>query len=528
MNNSDASGTGRTCLVIMNHIYCLFFLAVAYGLSAVSAQDGPALGCVLPEYPKNGIYTVFNKPDATPGQSYDTVVLSLTCNPGYRVLGTTITACSNNTWSQPLPQCTQFCKLTPHTSVTYYCKVTGDHQLSGRRLCNEYEPSGTVVVPECKRPIYYYSGVLLNMRCVDGSWDHIAVCQPECGTPTPKGEQLIINGVSAKRGELPWHAGIYLKAFTPYMQICGGSLVSTTVVITAAHCFWVDGSGLQSVQNYAVALGKLYRPWSDPSDRGVHKSDVSDIRIPVRFMGEQTNFQDDIALVIMSTPVVYVTYIRPVCINFDVDFDNRQLISSNMGKVVGWGLTEEDGLSGSPVLKTAEIPYVDIQKCISDLPISFRSHITSDKICAGYLNSHVNLCKGDSGGGLVFPDTDLGIQRYYLRGVVSTAPTNGHRCNIYTYTSFTHVLKHASFIKENGLGPDGRQSSPVSCDINPEAAHCVSTTTERPRESGRGGPVVSRPLDADPRSDPPSNHDEKPMSMLRDKIKLILGKMRGG
>ncbi|KAI8426733.1 hypothetical protein MSG28_014432, partial [Choristoneura fumiferana] len=51
-----------------------------------------------------------------------------------------------------------------------------------------------------------------------------------CGTPTPIADILIINGTRAKRGELPWHAGIYDKTFTPYKQICGGSLISTKLV----------------------------------------------------------------------------------------------------------------------------------------------------------------------------------------------------------------------------------------------------------------------------------------------------------
>lgn len=54
----------------------------------------------------------------------------------------------------------------------------------------------------------------------------------ECGRVTPDGVDLIIDGRPAKRGELPWHAGIYRKTTKPYMQICGGSLVTNKVVIS--------------------------------------------------------------------------------------------------------------------------------------------------------------------------------------------------------------------------------------------------------------------------------------------------------
>ncbi|CAH2062410.1 unnamed protein product, partial [Iphiclides podalirius] len=267
----------------------------------------------------------------------------------------------------------------------------------------------------------------------------------QCGRITPEGEFLIIEGRNAQRGELPWHTGIYSKVTTPYMQICGGSLVSTNVVISAAHCFW-QGQLRQPASNYAVAVGKLYRPWNNPRDTDAQKSDVSEIKIPARYQGSDSNFQEDIALVVLTTTIEYRTYVRPVCLDFDVNFDRRQLREGNIGKVAGWGLTAENG-EASQVLKVVDLPYVKIETCIAQSPPGFREYITSDKICAGYGNGTA-LCKGDSGGGLAFPESDRGTQRYYLRGIVSTAPRNENLCNAHTLTSFTQVTKHEHFIKE--------------------------------------------------------------------------------
>ncbi|KOB69380.1 Pattern recognition serine proteinase [Operophtera brumata] len=58
------------------------------------------------------------------------------------------------------------------------------------------------------------------------------------------------------------------------------------------------------------------------------------------------------------------------------------------------------------------------------------------------------LCRGDSGGGLVFSSSTMGIERYYLRGVVSTAPTSDDLCNTASYTTFTQLTKHEQFIKQ--------------------------------------------------------------------------------
>ncbi|KAI8426714.1 hypothetical protein MSG28_014420 [Choristoneura fumiferana] len=156
-----------------------------------------------------------------------------------------------------------------------------------------------------------------------------------CGTPTPIANRLIINGKRTKHGELPWHAGVYDKTFTPYKQICGGSLISTRVIISAAHCFWKT-ERQEAASTYAVALGKIYRPWDEARDTGAHKSDVSEIKIPVRYLGEAGHYQADIALVFMSTPVVYRTYIRPICMDFNEEFDRNQLQNTNSGKQKGF------------------------------------------------------------------------------------------------------------------------------------------------------------------------------------------------
>ncbi|KAF9414620.1 hypothetical protein HW555_007549, partial [Spodoptera exigua] len=248
-----------------------------------------------------------------------------------------------------------------------------------------------------------------------------------CGRVTPEGVDLIIDGRIAKRGELPWHVGIYRKTTKPYKQICGGSLVTNRIVISAAHCFWDDISKQQPASMYAVAIGKIYRPWANERDTDAQKSDVKEIKIPVRFQGSAANFQDDIAILILETAFVYQTYVRPVCLDFDVNFDRRQLQPGKLGKI----------------LKVVELPYVDIEQCILSSPPGFREYITSDKICAG-----TALCKGDSGGGLAFPESDRGIDRYYLRGIVSTAPNNENLCNSHTLTSFTQIVKHEHFIKE--------------------------------------------------------------------------------
>ncbi|KAH9630574.1 hypothetical protein HF086_016078 [Spodoptera exigua] len=124
----------------------------------------------------HGTYVVSNAPYAVPGQGFQALQLTVTCRPGYGVLGTDIVFCQDGTWSNDIPKCVRYCKLDPHPSVHYHCLVSGT--VEGQRKCNTYEPTGTVVRPECNSPNYYSTGILPFMRCIDGSWDYVAVCTP--------------------------------------------------------------------------------------------------------------------------------------------------------------------------------------------------------------------------------------------------------------------------------------------------------------------------------------------------------------
>ncbi|KAG6463172.1 hypothetical protein O3G_MSEX013717 [Manduca sexta] len=411
-----------------------------------SVQPVKEGACVLPEYPEHGGYVVSGMKNAKPGMSFEFVSLNYTCNKGYGILGRNDVTCTNGWWNfTPLPKCTRFCHLKEHVSVEYKCVLSGSSQ--GFRTCNEYEPDGTLVQPECRKPNYYSETTFRYMSCIGavGAWNYVAKCIPECGTVTPNGTELVLGGERAQFGELPWQAGIYTKNTRPYMQICGGALISSTVVLSAAHCFWVNDA-VTPKEEYAVALGKLYRPWQPKMVvEKDQKSEIRDIHISPYFLGRTNNYQNDIAVVILETTIVYKPHIRPVCLNFDIQFEKEQLYVGSLGKVAGWGIKDEAG-NPSQVLKVVKLPYVDVLQCISQSPQAFRPYITGDKICAGFANG-TGLCKGDSGGGLSFPAVNRLTERYYLRGIVSTAHTSNEACNAFALTTFTNILSHEHFIK---------------------------------------------------------------------------------
>ena len=67
--------------------------------------------------------------------------------------------------------------------------------------------------------------------------------------------------------------------------------------------------------------------------RFCNNQQVKAIEIPERFQGSAANYQDDIAIVILETVIAYNIYVRPVCMDFYVNLDRKQLQPGKLGKV---------------------------------------------------------------------------------------------------------------------------------------------------------------------------------------------------
>ncbi|XP_063371643.1 modular serine protease-like [Cydia amplana] len=272
--------------------------------------------CQLPPYPRIGSYSIVAIELRADLADF---TLLYSCPSGYSLNGQH-PRCVGGRWtSDDFPSCKldSKCAMPSHPSVTYNCMESP--------ICPNFVSSGQRVLPKCKAG--FVQDALRAMHCIDGSWDYIATCRIECGTLPPQGMRLR-RSVSGAR-EVPWHASVYDKTVTPYRQLCGGTLVSATVVISAAHCFWRD-STLVKPTSYAVAV-KVYRPWWDDHGDG-QKTDISSIKVSPYFRGAENHFQSDIALVTLKTAVTFTYHVRPACVDLSVTFDEEQLRPGNIGK----------------------------------------------------------------------------------------------------------------------------------------------------------------------------------------------------
>ncbi|MFJ4691349.1 S1 family peptidase [Streptomyces sp. NPDC088766] len=170
-------------------------------------------------------------------------------------------------------------------------------------------------------------------------------------------------------------------------QFCGGTLVSATKVVTAAHC--MVGETTSSVR---VVGGRTYLSGTNGT-----VGRVSKIWINPDYT-DATN-GDDVAVLTLSTSMPYTT--AP----YVTSSQTGVYAAGTTARVLGWGTTSANG-SSSNQLRTATVPIVSDSGCASSYGSDF---VASDMVCAGYTSGGVDTCQGDSGGPLLIGGVLAGI-----------------------------------------------------------------------------------------------------------------------
>lgn len=170
-------------------------------------------------------------------------------------------------------------------------------------------------------------------------------------------------------------------------QFCGGTLVSATKVVTAAHC--MVGETTSSVR---VVGGRTYLNGTNGT-----VSRVSDIWVHPDYT-DATN-GNDVAVLTLSTSMPYTTA------SYVDSSDTGVYAAGTTARIIGWGTTSSGG-SSSNQLRTATVPIVSNSSCASSYGSDF---LASDMVCAGYTSGGVDTCQGDSGGPLIIGGVLAGI-----------------------------------------------------------------------------------------------------------------------
>jgi len=200
--------------------------------------------------------------------------------------------------------------------------------------------------------------------------------------------------MQTEENEYPWQVGLISSQFssTPF---CGGTLISNTEILTAAHC--TEGG-----VNW-VLLGEHDLTRAD----GEQRLQVCSVTDHPNYNSRTVDY--DFSILRLCSPVTFQTDIQPACLPATTSYsaDDREAVVS------GWGTLSSGGRQPT-ILHDVTLQTMTNTQCTGSSTIYSSSSITNQMICASAAGK--DSCQGDSGGPLVATESD---GSYTLIGVVS-------------------------------------------------------------------------------------------------------------
>jgi PKD repeat protein len=207
-------------------------------------------------------------------------------------------------------------------------------------------------------------------------WTNSTPGLPEGARPATGDPARIINGSNADISRFPFQVALMQGSF----QFCGGTLLNSKWVLTAAHCV----IGVVPAET-EILLG------TENLGSGGERVEVGAIRIHPDYAG---GGDFDVALLRLEESLLWPR------VFLQSDGQTSLSVPGDTATVIGWGQTEQG--VGSSLLKEVRLAIITNKEC-EDIAGAFFGAIGPATICAGGNRIDKGPCFGDSGGPLLVP-----------------------------------------------------------------------------------------------------------------------------
>ncbi|KAL7042172.1 hypothetical protein ACKWTF_001045 [Chironomus riparius] len=241
-----------------------------------------------------------------------------------------------------------------------------------------------------------------------------------------KSVSLIVGGEEAYRYEFPHQTLLGYMTGKGIQWACGGSLISSKYVLTAAHC------------NYRRSLREIKFVKLGMLDRSQDDNDVFIYNVINKIIHPQydrISFNNDIALLELDKDVKFSEYIYPICLPTRQHDEEKAIVT-------GLGTTGKDHAQSEKLLKVV-LEKFSHRECQEKVPQPIDK---ASMLCYGDNSDSKDACRGDSGGPIQVPNDDESHCTYKIIGVVSFGALNCGTPGIPSI--FVNVYNYLSWIED--------------------------------------------------------------------------------
>lgn len=282
---------------------------------------------------------------------------------------------------------------------------------------------------------------------------------------------LIHGGEEVTKGRYPSLAILFREKTDGFLeQMCGGSLISPTTILTAAHCYHDIDVAMLGVHDYTSIIDPKASKTGAP-DYYYERYEISAKQKMIYPFYNSTTQDGDFLLIFLDTPSNF----PPIALNMNADAPSGEMEKVT---VMGWGDQETGTRSYVPraaSLKVRANFWCKLAYQRMDMP----EQVTDAMICAEG-GSKRDSCKGDSGGPLIKKGNSEAED--VLVGVVSW----GYGCaeavsvilpGVYARVSAAvpwiqqHVSEVSYINLSNTTTQNGNDNASTSVDIQPRKCH---------------------------------------------------------